>query len=916
MKQILTFLLLLCSYMLCGAQATTLSVDNQTPGWLSSKINYGDQQTVEDIVVTGFINGTDIEFLRSLNSDRNLHGTIDLRNAIVVKGGTMAKYPYTVENDNELPYQCFSDMKPLRKMIYPERAVSSGWALVNTPCDTVILTNDTITSLRLRDYVYPTSQGQTKYVYIPDGVESLPDLPEDAYNMGIRFPSSIKSITAYGGMRNARIFAEMLNPEIIVSEYEVYTGTWSGGWYTKYPAIEKSTIYVPKGLLERYKESALGNNQIIEYYDLEGLSYPETLDLYAGDTYTLDVKALPNNNLVSYYLFSTSNHKVATVDPEGKITAIKYGKSSIDINSQMVTHLSTGATGTCNINVYSHVTGISIVESLTLGINESKTFVATLYPINETNSKIIWESSNPNIAFIDENGTVKGLSKGSCVISATSVDGNFSAVCQISVVTPVEDIVVTPKSASIKVGESVSISAKIHPEDAEDKGVLWSSSDELIATVDNKGRVTALSPGLVRIYAISNYNNEIRDVCEVTVLQPAIGISLNQSEIEIVEDESSQIIATVLPENASNRNVTWTSSDISVAMVSPDGTVYAIKPGQATIMATTVDGGFVALCKVTVKAKVIKATAIRLSHTYQTMAIGETLQLNAALEPENITNSNISWTSTNPNVATVNPTGLIHALAQGTTQIIATTTDGSNLSAICEITVEKQFIEITQIQISPSSARISVGKSVKLNAIITPGEATSTNVLWSSTNTSVATVSQDGNVEAIAEGEAVIIASTQDGSNLSAICNISVYNDIILISEIILNPSHMEGKENESFEINAIIIPDNAANKQLKWSSSNEKVAVVNDGVVNLINSGSAIISAEALDGSNVKSECTIIVSENSGIESIIQDKNTYVKIFNLSGYLVYDGIFAETKLEPGIYIVLCQGKSFKTKID
>lgn len=916
MKQFLTLLLLVGSHMLCDAQATTLMVDNQTPGWLSSKINYGDQQTVEDLVISGYINGTDIDFLRSLNIDRNLRGCIDLRNVTIVKGGTMTLFPYTVEKDNELPYKCFSDLKSLRKLIYPKRATSGGWALINTPCDTVIITNDTITSLCLRDYVYPTSKEQTKYVYIPDGVEFLPDLPENAYNMGIRFPSSIKSITGYGGMSNARIFAEMLNPEIIISEYHAYTGTSSGGWYSKYPAIKQSTIYVPKGLLERYKESALGNNQIIEYYDLEGLSYPETLDLYVDDIYTLDVKALPNNNLVSYYLFSSSNQEVATVDSEGKITAITHGTCSIDITTQMVTHFSNGDNGICNINVYSHVTGISIEESLTLGVDESKTLAATLYPINETNNNIIWESSNPEIAFVDDNGTVTGRSKDSCAISATSIDGNFSSICQVSVVTPVENIVVTPNSTSVKVGESISLSARIYPEDAHDKGVIWSSSDESIATVNIDGSVTALSPGLVRIYAISNYNNDIRDVCEVTILQSATGISLNQSEIELVEDESSQIIATVLPENASNKNVNWMSSDVSVAMVSPDGTVYAIKPGQATIMATTVDGGFVALCKVTVKAKVILATAIRLSHTSKTIAVGETLQLNAVLEPENVTNNNINWISTNTNVATVNSTGLIQAVAQGSTEIIATTTDESNLSAICKIIVEKPFIEITQIHISPSSARIPVGKSVKLNAIVTPDDATSTNVLWSTTNASVAAVSQDGNVEAISEGEAVIIASTQDGSNLSSTCNISVYNNIVLISEIILNPVNIAGGKNEVATINAVIIPENATNKQLRWYSSNDNVAVVNDGVVKLVKQGTAIITAEALDGSNVKSECAVVVYDNVGIESIIEDKNTAVKIFNLSGNLIYQGNYAESNIEPGIYIVLYNGKSFKAKID
>lgn len=110
---------------------------------------------------------------------------------------------------------------------------------------------------------------------------------------------------------------------------------------------------------------------------------------------------------------------------------------------------------------------------------------------------------------------------------------------------------------------------------------------------------------------------------------------MNKSVLELIEEESEQLIATVLPENASNKSLNWTSSDISVAMVSPDGTVYAIKPGQATIMATTVDGGFVALCKVTVKAKVVVAESISLSTTTASLTVGETLQLSANILPEN-----------------------------------------------------------------------------------------------------------------------------------------------------------------------------------------------------------------------------------------------------------------------------------------
>lgn len=408
---------------------------------------------------------------------------------------------------------------------------------------------------------------------------------------------------------------------------------------------------------------------------------------------------------------------------------------------------------------------------------------------------------------------------------------NYNPFCFAKVVEliPAESILVNPKSVSLRINEQTNISASVLPTNAIDNTLSWYSDDESIAKVSNSGLITAVSPGLVKIYAASNYNPDVKDFCEVTVVQPVMGIQLADNELELEEDKSIKIQASVLPANATNKDVNWTSSDVSIAMVSPDGTVYAIKPGQATIMATTVDGGFVALCKIKVKAKEIIATSIQISPTSKTIAIGEAIQVNALLEPENVTNVNLNWTSSNPNIATVDSNGLIIA---------------------------------------------------------------------------------------IAEGDAIICASTKDGSNLSATCNISVYNDIILISEIILNPENIEGYENESTTISAVIIPEDATNKQLRWYSSNDDVAVVNDGVVNLVKKGTAIISAEAVDGSNVKSECTVVVSESAGIESIIEDKNTFVKIFNLRGHLIYQGIYVDANIEPGIYIVLYNDKSIKTNIE
>lgn len=314
----------------------------------------------------------------------------------------------------------------------------------------------------------------------------------------------------------------------------------------------------------------------------------------------------------------------------------------------------------------------------------------TINPINADNPSVLWQSSNPKIAQISRNGRITAISGGKATITATSVENpNIYACCEVTVHQPLQSITLTPKDASIKVGEIFKdLTVAYYPESSDNKKVKWASSNVEIATVDELGIVTAISPGKVRITVTSEENSAINDYCEISVIQPVTGITLEKTELEIEEDESVKLQATVLPTNASNQGVNWTSSDVSIAMVSPDGTVYAIKPGKATIMATTVDGGYAALCKVTVKPKTVIATALNLSTQSSSIKVGETLQLTATLSPDNVSNKTIDWSSTDENIATVDASGLVKALAEGKAKIIASTTDGSNLSAECNIEVE------------------------------------------------------------------------------------------------------------------------------------------------------------------------------------------------------------------------------------
>lgn len=158
-----------------------------------------------------------------------------------------------------------------------------------------------------------------------------------------------------------------------------------------------------------------------------------------------------------------------------------------------------------------------------------------------------------------------------------------------------------------------------------------------------------------------------------------------------------------------------------------------------------------------------------------------------------------------------------------------------------------------------------------------------------------------------------IFKETEPWRNFKSIQNYFGY----LVSSISLTPVTVTGKEGEQIHINATVFPEDVTDKTILWSSSDESVATVDEsGLISLLRKGTVVITASATDGSGVSAECVVVVTDEAGIESIQTDKNTYVKIFNLSGILVYEGIYSEANLEADYYIVVCDGKNVKVKIE
>ena len=254
----------------------------------------------------------------------------------------------------------------------------------------------------------------------------------------------------------------------------------------------------------------------------------------------------------------------------------------------------------------------------------------------------------------------------------------------------VENILLSNKTLNLKVGATHTLTPVISPSNAKDKSVTWTSSNEKVATVDANGVVTASSAGKATIKATSA-NGKVAE-CTVTVGTtnvPATSISLDKTDVVLVEGESFTLKVKVSPSNTTEHSFKWTSSNPSVATVN-NGKVTALKPGTALITVMTANKK-IAICDIEVKAKVITATNISLSETGKTIKVGASFTLKASITPSNVSDKSITWSSANNGIATVS-NGVVKGIAPGSTTITAKTSNGKTASCIVKVEAVSTYV--------------------------------------------------------------------------------------------------------------------------------------------------------------------------------------------------------------------------------
>lgn len=433
------------------------------------------------------------------------------------------------------------------------------------------------------------------------------------------------------------------------------------------------------------------------------------------------------------------------------------------------------------------VTGVTLNKSfITMGVNQTAVLYATVAPATAYNKSITWTSDNFNVVEVSQNGVLKSKAEGVAHITVTTVDGGFADVCTVYVGNvPVKGITLNAANLSVGVGQAVILTASVTPENATNKSVTWKSSDTNVVTVDSNGIVIGKAAGKAAITATTAEGN-YPAVCNITVYDVnnvirVAGISLDKTNVSLTVGKVIILEARITPLNATNKQVTWNSSDSSVAVVEHNsGIVTAKGQGTAWITATTADGGYKAYCKATVtydNGSYIPVSSIELNTNVLEMIKGQNKKLTAAISPANATNKSVTWSSDNPSAASVDNNGNVSALNKGIAVITAKAADG-NLKDRCFVIVrddKTKNTEVLKISLNKTSICIRKGKFEKLTPIITPGNLKNTALIWKSSNNKVAYITNDGRVFGKNEGNAVITVSTKDGKH-SATCKVQVTN--------------------------------------------------------------------------------------------------------------------------------------------
>jgi uncharacterized protein YjdB len=532
------------------------------------------------------------------------------------------------------------------------------------------------------------------------------------------------------------------------------------------------------------------------------------------------------------------------------------------------------------------VQGVTLSQStLNLDMGQQKPLQAAVAPSTAVNKKVIWSSSNTNIAAIrngsDTSCQVYGQGVGTAYIYATSEDGGYKASCKVVVTDPtipVTSITLNKTSMLLKLPASETLTATVAPANATDKTVSWSTSNNAVATVNAGGMVTAVTAGTAEITAMSA-DRKVTARCTVTVEAiPLTGLTVYPTGYIVYAGSAYRVFPTFIPSNATNKNLTWSSSNSGVVSVDSTGCCTANAPGSAVITARAADGGYTATCTFTVHRR---TNSVELGKHDLTLTEGQWEKLTAVVSPADATWQEVEWSVNNSAVAAVSQDGTVTAISEGDAVVYAKVKN-TDIEDSCAVAVQPKVpVPVTGVTLNRSGEVMPVGATSALIATILPDEATNKGMAWESSNPGVASVVAGGwlpggfggakspynmaTVTALSPGTAVITVRTADGG-FTAAYTATVAEYETEPTKITLDEA-LKIDEGSFATLVPILEPAKATlPEKREWSSDDLAVVTVdNDGNVFGVSAGTAVVSLRTTTANGtLGASCKITVYETS----------------------------------------------------
>lgn len=669
-----------------------------------------------------------------------------------------------------LEEMCFYSCHSLTSITLPEGITSLGdgcfdgcWRL------TSIILPKGITSLG-----YGCFQGcwSLTSITLPEGITSLgTKCFKGCKNLtSVSFPATLKEI-------NKEIFLDATQKKRIIINAPIPP---SGGEFID----SNYTLYIPKGTLASYKNTESWNlaGAFYEGKPIESINLPSDISFEKTEKKKAKYSILPIDANQECLKWSCDNSTVVSIDEKTReITALKVGNATITATVDDGTGIS--ASTIAHVTPLKVQTMIFAEPSVSIVKTEDKTITLTLNSEEVDNKNMVWTSSDESVATVVQNmnavypleAIVVAHKVGKATIKAEAQDGSgMSATCEVEV-TPLMASDISLLSASVVKTIPTQLEANVSPTEADNKKLKWTSLTPDIATVTEDGTMTGLKMGTAKVKAETTDGSNLSVVFEVQVLGLSVSTISLPAESSIIKTESMKLEYSILPLASDNQKLKWSSNATDIVSVDEStGVITAHKVGDAIITATATDGSDIS-ASTKIHVTPLKISQIEMS---KEMSLLHSLskQIEVKITPELADNKTLKWISDNEDIATVNQEGVVTGVNVGSANVTATTTDGTELSATCKVTVNP-----VTINLSTNTINLQKGSEyVEQTATVLPENYEHKDVVWTTSGNGVTSVDKDGHITANKPGVDTLRCSLSYDSHIYSECRVIVYEDNVV----------------------------------------------------------------------------------------------------------------------------------------